>query len=62
MPVIGYLSALSAGQAHANWPRFRRGLNELGFVEGQNIAIEFRWADGQFDRFRAWRPTLCAGR
>jgi putative ABC transport system substrate-binding protein len=50
MPVIGYLSALSEEQAGLQLTAFRRGLNEFGFVEGQNVAIEFRWADGQYDR------------
>jgi len=53
-PVIGYLSALSETQAAFQLAAFRRGLNEAGFVEGQNVAIEFRWANGQYDRL----PTM----
>jgi putative ABC transport system substrate-binding protein len=48
MPVIGYLSAerLEAYGLAA----FRKGLSETGYVEGQNVTIEFRWAEGQADR------------
>src|SRR5215469_9064733 len=58
MPVIGYLSALSEKQVSRQLTGFRRGLNEVGFVEGQNIVIEFRWADGQFDRLPALAADL----
>ncbi len=50
MPVIGYLSAFSEGPASPQLGGFRRGLKESGFAEGQNVAIEFRWADGRYDR------------
>jgi putative ABC transport system substrate-binding protein len=56
MPVIGLLSALAEKQASQQMVMFRRGLSEVGFVEGQNIAIEYRWADGQYDRL----PTIAA--
>jgi putative ABC transport system substrate-binding protein len=58
MPVIGFLSALSEGLAVHHLAMFRRGLNEVGFVEGQNVAIEFRWADGQIDRLPALAAEL----
>jgi putative tryptophan/tyrosine transport system substrate-binding protein len=58
MPVIGYLSALSEAQAARQLAGFRRGLNEFGFVEGQNVAIEFRWADGQYDRLPGMAADL----
>ena len=49
MPVIGFLrNSTAAGSEHLV-SAFRRGLNEVGFVEGQNIAIEYRWADNQND-------------
>jgi putative ABC transport system substrate-binding protein len=57
MPVVGFLSGRSlASDAHLV-AAFRQGLNETGYVDGQTVAIEFRWADGQLlDRL----PTLAA--
>ena len=58
MPVIGVLYGVSA----AEWVRpiagFHRGLGEMGFVEGRNVAIEYRWAEGQFDRMPAMAADL----
>ena len=48
VPVVGFLSASFEGQAAHQLAAFRRGLTEGGFVEGQTVAIEFRWADGQY--------------
>jgi len=53
MPVIGYVSARSPEAEASMLVAFRRGLNEAGFVEGKNVAIEFRWANGQYDRLPA---------
>ena len=53
VPVIGYLSSRSAGETAALVAAFRKGLGEAGFTEGQNVAIEYRWADGQYDRLPA---------
>src|SRR5262252_10296396 len=50
MPVIGFLGAGSLETWVLYLPAFRKGLNETGFVEGQNVAIEYRWAEGQYDR------------
>src|SRR5262245_58537170 len=51
MPVIGYLSSGSPESDNAfRLAPFRRGLNETGYVEGQNVAIEYRWAQSQYDR------------
>src|ERR1700752_5348328 len=50
MPVIGFLGAGSLGTWVLYLAALRKGLNETGFVEGQNVAIEYRWAEGQYDR------------
>jgi putative ABC transport system substrate-binding protein len=56
MPVIGFLGTPSAAEWVKFVAAFRRGLQETGHVEGQNAAIEYRWADGQYDRL----PELAA--
>jgi ABC-type uncharacterized transport system substrate-binding protein len=56
MPVIGILSSLSSSYVASRMPAFRQGLNETGYVEGQNVAIEYRSAEGQYDRL----PSLAA--
>jgi putative tryptophan/tyrosine transport system substrate-binding protein len=61
MPVIGYLSARSPEDTAHLVPAFRQGLGESGFVEGQNVTIEYRWALGQVDRLPALAAEL-AGR
>jgi putative tryptophan/tyrosine transport system substrate-binding protein len=50
MPVIGLIDAASAADRTDVMAAFREGLAEAGYVEGQNLAIEYRWAEGQFDR------------
>jgi putative ABC transport system substrate-binding protein len=57
-PVIGFLSALSEASVAPQLAGFRRGLGEVGFVDGQNVAIEYRWADGQYDRLPALAADL----
>ena len=53
LPVIGFLYIGSEIQARDRGlvTAFQRGLNEIGFVEGQNVAIEYRWANGQYEPF-----------
>jgi len=58
MPVIGYLSARSADDTAHLVAAFRRGLGQGGFVEGQNVMIEYRWALGQYDRLPAMAAEL----
>ncbi|HEY7220916.1 MAG TPA: ABC transporter substrate-binding protein [Candidatus Binatia bacterium] len=53
VPQVGYLSASSASEALPRTEAFHRGLRELGYVEGNNIVLEFRYADGKFDRLPA---------
>jgi putative ABC transport system substrate-binding protein len=50
IPLVGFLNVASADGYQPMVSAFRRGLEEMGFVEGQNIAIEYRWADGRTDR------------
>jgi putative ABC transport system substrate-binding protein len=57
-PVIGYLGLNSAQDAVANLVSFRQGLREVGYVEGQNVTIEYRWAEGQYDRMPAFAAEL----
>jgi putative ABC transport system substrate-binding protein len=58
LPAIGYLSTLSEAQVVPQTAAFRRGLAEVGFSEGQNVAIEFRWAEGRYDRLPAMASEL----
>jgi putative ABC transport system substrate-binding protein len=56
MPLVGYLSSRSPTESEAVVAAFRRGLGEAGLVVGQNVAIEYRWAEGKYDRL----PVLAA--
>jgi ABC-type uncharacterized transport system substrate-binding protein len=50
MPIIGYLSSASPGSNPSVMAAFRQGLSEASYVEGQNLAVEYRWAEGRYDR------------
>src|SRR5262245_48300458 len=56
MPMIGFLSSRSPGESAGLVAAFRQGLGASGFVEGQNLVIAFRWAEGHYDRL----PVLAA--
>jgi ABC-type uncharacterized transport system substrate-binding protein len=58
MPVIGSLYGTSAAEWAAPMEGFRQGLREMGFVEGHNVVIEYRWAEGNFDRMPAMAADL----
>src|ERR1700688_2610087 len=58
MPVIGYFSARSSESDVAMLAPFRQGLAEFGYVERGNVAIEYRWAEGQYDRLPALAADL----
>src|SRR5215510_7544856 len=58
MPVVGFLYPTSPDTIPDSVRGFRQGLKDLGFAEGQNVAIEYRSADGQFDRLPALAAEL----
>ncbi|MGB7775915.1 MAG: hypothetical protein WBL77_04285 [Pseudolabrys sp.] len=62
MPVVGFIHILSPENVPHFVPAFHRGLKEAGFVEGQNVAVEYRWAYGQYDRMSEHRSSKPTGR
>src|ERR1700730_14978824 len=58
MPVAGFLNAGSPGPLRQQIAAFHEGLKESGYVEGQNVAVEYRWAEGQYDRLPALAADL----
>lgn len=62
MPVIGWLSSISPGVQQPQLAAFRQALDAAGFVEDRNVRIEFRWADGKYDRLPAMAADLVSRR
>jgi putative tryptophan/tyrosine transport system substrate-binding protein len=62
MPVIGFLSGVSPGPFAQRLAAFRQGLNDTGTIEGSNVAIEYRWAEGQYDRLPVLATDLVGRR
>src|SRR5262249_18837488 len=62
MPVIGFLRSTAAAGSQPLVRGFRQGLNEAGFVEGQNVAVEYRWADDHVDRIPGMTAELVSRR
>jgi putative tryptophan/tyrosine transport system substrate-binding protein len=58
IPMIGFLSSASPNAYAGRIAAFRKGLNESGYIDGQDVAIEFRWAQGQFDRLPVFAADL----
>jgi putative ABC transport system substrate-binding protein len=56
MPVVGFVSSASADTSYM--AAFRQGVADLGYTDGRNVAIEFRWADGKFERLPALLADL----
>ena len=61
MPVIGFLGATSPDTNADNLRAFRQALKESGYVEGETVAIEYRWAENQMDRLPALAAELVRG-
>jgi putative ABC transport system substrate-binding protein len=62
VPRIGYLSSADPALESARSEAIRLALRELGYIEGQNIAIEYRYAEGMRDRFPELAPSWCVSR
>ena len=60
MPIIGFLSSRSPAESVTALAAFRQGLGQAGYFEGKNVTIEYRWAEGQYDRLPALAADLVA--
>src|SRR5262249_56268242 len=58
IPVVGYLQSGAPGPSASYLAALRQGLSETGYVEGQNLRIEYRWAEGNYDRLPALAADL----
>src|SRR6516225_1648259 len=58
MPIIGFLSSRSPAESVTALAAFRQGLGQVGYFEGKNVTIEYRWAEGQYDRLPALAADL----
>ena len=58
MPVVGFLSSATSDAYAPAVAAFHKGLSETGYVDGQNVAIEYRWAEGHYDRLPALATDL----
>src|SRR5262249_60992718 len=58
LPIVGFLSGRSPKDSVANVGAFQRGLSELGYFDGQNVEIDFRWAFGHYDQLAALAGDL----
>jgi hypothetical protein len=61
MPVVGFLQTASPDRYTTRLAAYRQGLKDAGFIEGQNVAIEYRWAEGHDDACRNLRLIWCGG-
>jgi putative ABC transport system substrate-binding protein len=60
MPIVGFLSSRSPAEAASDLAAFRHGLGQTGYFEGKNLTIEYRWAEGHYDRLPAMAAELVA--
>src|SRR4051794_40413 len=58
MPLVGFLSSTSPGGYQNALIAFRKGLSEFGYIEGRNVVVDYRWAEGQFERLPALAADL----